>query len=98
MPRRPTATGWGWASHSAGAPNTRYMTVQLPGVPPNQRNEYRYRPVLPGPEAFGDLTGHAVPRGAGPPAGARPARAGARPARAPAPVRAASRSQPRAGD
>jgi len=32
--------------------NTRYMTVQLPNVPPRQRNEYRDRPVLPDPAHF----------------------------------------------
>lgn len=42
-------------------PNTRYMVVQLPNVPNNQRNEYRDRPVLPDPSAFGPLTGDAVP-------------------------------------
>jgi CRISPR-associated protein (TIGR03986 family) len=50
----------------SGLPNTRYMTVQLPGVAANQRNEYRYRPVLPDPSFFGDLTGTAEPQ-AGPP-------------------------------
>lgn len=43
---------------SQNRPNTRYMTVQLPNTPVDQRNEYRERPVLPTPEAFGNLTGH----------------------------------------
>jgi CRISPR-associated protein (TIGR03986 family) len=46
-----------------GRPNTRYMSVRLPGndVPAGQRNEYRDRPVLPDPSAFGSLTGNAEP-------------------------------------
>jgi hypothetical protein len=54
-------------------PNTRYMTVRLPDVPRNQQNEYRYRPVLPAPSFFGDLTGTAEPQ-AGPPPPPRPPR------------------------
>jgi CRISPR-associated protein (TIGR03986 family) len=42
-------------------PNTRYMTIELPGVQGAQKNEYRERPVLPDPEAFGSLTGQAEP-------------------------------------
>jgi CRISPR-associated protein (TIGR03986 family) len=63
-------------------PNTRYMAVQLPGISGGDRNEYRGRPVLPDPSAFGDLTGQSVPMGtptspggSGPPGGepAKPA-------------------------
>lgn len=49
---------------SAGQPNTRYMTIELPGAPPREKNEYRDRPVLPDPSAeelFGPLTGQAEP-------------------------------------
>jgi hypothetical protein len=46
---------------SQSRPNTRYMSVQLPGVPSNQRNEYRDRPVLPDPSAFGILAGDVEP-------------------------------------
>jgi CRISPR-associated protein (TIGR03986 family) len=42
-------------------PNTRYMTIELLGVQGAQKNEYRERPVLPDPEAFGSLTGQAEP-------------------------------------
>jgi len=44
-------------------PNTRYMTIELPGLQGAQKNEYRERPVLPDPSSslFGTLTGHAVP-------------------------------------
>ncbi len=42
-------------------PNTRYMTIRRP-VGGNQfENEYKQRPVLPDPSAFGELTGEAVP-------------------------------------
>jgi CRISPR-associated protein (TIGR03986 family) len=57
---------------SSGLPNTRYMTVQLSGVAPDQRNEYRYRPVLPDPSFFGDLTGTAEPQAGTPPSFATP--------------------------
>lgn len=39
--------------HLGSRPNTRYMTIQP--------NEYRDRPVLPDPSAFGDLTGTSEP-------------------------------------
>lgn len=38
-------------------PNTRYMTINLPGVVKSEANEYKERPVLPDPEAFGGLLG-----------------------------------------
>jgi len=46
-----------------GKPNTRYMTIELNGVPSTQKNEYKDRPVLPDPSAdiFGGLTGYAEP-------------------------------------
>jgi CRISPR-associated protein (TIGR03986 family) len=45
-------------------PNTRYMMIELPGVGGSKKNEYRDRPVLPDPSAFGALTGDAEPPGA----------------------------------
>ena len=42
-------------------PNTRYMSIRLPNEPNHRANEYRNRPVLPDPSAFGDLTGEQVP-------------------------------------
>ncbi|MBZ5554042.1 MAG: TIGR03986 family CRISPR-associated RAMP protein [Acidobacteriia bacterium] len=41
--------------------NTRYMTIELPGVQSRDKNEYKNRPVLPDPSAFGTLTGDAEP-------------------------------------
>jgi CRISPR-associated protein (TIGR03986 family) len=38
-------------------PNTRYMEIERDGVPPNEKNEYKRRRVLPTPGAFGPLTG-----------------------------------------
>jgi len=40
-------------------PNTRYMTIRFEdeSIPTEERNEYRHRPVLPDPEAFGGLLG-----------------------------------------
>jgi hypothetical protein len=70
-------------------PNTRYMTIELPGVQGAQKNEYRERPVLPDPEAFGPLTGQAEPTVTSVQANAPPARggnAGVIPNRPPAPA------------
>lgn len=41
-------------------PNTRYMTITLPGVEKSEANEYKERPVLPDPETFGGLLGAKV--------------------------------------
>jgi hypothetical protein len=40
-------------------PNTRYMIIRFEdeSIPTEERNEYRHRPVLPDPEAFGVLLG-----------------------------------------
>jgi CRISPR-associated protein (TIGR03986 family) len=40
-------------------PNTRYMTIRFEdeSIATEDRNEYRHRPVLPDPEAFGGLLG-----------------------------------------
>ncbi len=40
-------------------PNTRYMTIRFEdeSIAAEDRNEYRHRPVLPDPEAFGGLLG-----------------------------------------
>lgn len=37
--------------------NTRYMSIQANTSIRDRRNEYKHRPVLPDPEAFGPLTG-----------------------------------------
>ncbi len=34
---------------TAGSPNTRYLTIELPGVPQRDKNEYAARRVLPSP-------------------------------------------------
>lgn len=44
-----------------GRPNTRYMSINNPNLSTKERNEFKDRPVLPSPAAFGELTGKVEP-------------------------------------
>ena len=47
--------------HLGNRPNTRYMQIERLNEKGERENEYRDRPVLPDPSAFGNLTGNSEP-------------------------------------